>query len=134
MEQGHGGPYRGHICIFITFALRVNASATSSAIIQILQLTKPFFCTIFRQRFRSAIGSAVSLLHFFAASVMADDVAEAFTRNAKVMKMLDTEKYDIAVIKPRELINGTTYKLLGTRTPSTVAKLSVFLLPSVTAP
>lgn len=27
---------------------------------------------------------------------MADDVAEAFTRNAKVMKMLDTEKYDIA--------------------------------------
>ena len=41
--------------------------------------------------------------------IMADDVAEAFTRNAKVMKMLYTEKYDIAVIKPRELINGTTY-------------------------
>ena len=41
--------------------------------------------------------------------IMADDVAEAFTRNAKVMKMLDTEKYDIAVIKPRELLNGTTY-------------------------
>lgn len=41
--------------------------------------------------------------------IMADDVAEAFTRHAKVQKLLDTEKYDIAVIKPRELLDGTTY-------------------------
>lgn len=41
--------------------------------------------------------------------IMADDVAEAFTRHAKVQKLLDTEKYDIAVIKPRELMDGTTY-------------------------
>lgn len=41
--------------------------------------------------------------------ILADDVAEAFVRNAKVQKMLDVEKYDLAVIKPRELIDGTTY-------------------------
>ena len=32
-----------------------------------------------------------------------------FVNNAKVQKLLDTEKYDLAVIKPRELMNGTTY-------------------------
>lgn len=41
--------------------------------------------------------------------IMADNVADAFVNNAKVQKLLDTEKYDLAVIKPRELMNGTTY-------------------------
>lgn len=41
--------------------------------------------------------------------VMADDVAEAFTRHAKVQKLLDTKGYDLATIKPRELPNGVTY-------------------------
>lgn len=41
--------------------------------------------------------------------IMADDVADAFVNNAKVQKLLDTEKYDLAVIKPRELMDGTTY-------------------------
>lgn len=41
--------------------------------------------------------------------VMATDVVNAFINNPKVMKLLDTDKYDLAVIKPRELPDGVTY-------------------------
>lgn len=41
--------------------------------------------------------------------IMASDVTAAFLNNAKVQKMLDTKAYDIAIIKPRELPDGTTY-------------------------
>lgn len=41
--------------------------------------------------------------------VMSSDVASAFLKNEKVMKMLDTKAYDLAVIKPKELPNGATY-------------------------
>jgi len=41
--------------------------------------------------------------------IMADDVATAFINHAKVQKLLDINKYDLAIIKPRELPNGATY-------------------------
>lgn len=41
--------------------------------------------------------------------VMATDVAAAFLNNEKVLKMLDTKNYDLAVIAPRQLPNGATY-------------------------
>ena len=44
--------------------------------------------------------------------IMASDVASAFLKSDKVMKMLDVKAYDLAVIKPKELPNGATY--LGT--------------------
>lgn len=44
--------------------------------------------------------------------IMASDVASAFLKSEKVMKMLDVKAYELAAIKPRELPNGATY--LGT--------------------
>jgi hypothetical protein len=41
--------------------------------------------------------------------IMSDDVANAFINHPKVKELLDIRNYDIAVIKPRELPNGTTY-------------------------
>lgn len=41
--------------------------------------------------------------------IMARDVANAFVANTKVRDVLDIDAYDLAVIKPRELPNGTTY-------------------------
>ncbi|MCL2107807.1 MAG: major capsid protein [Oscillospiraceae bacterium] len=41
--------------------------------------------------------------------IMASDVVEAFKTNEKVMKVLDTKSYDLAVLKPRQLPNGATY-------------------------
>ena len=44
--------------------------------------------------------------------VMGTGVANAFVGNAKVQKVLDVKNYNLAVIQPRQLPNGTTY--LGT--------------------
>lgn len=41
--------------------------------------------------------------------IMAEDVATAFVNHAKVKEVLDVKAYDLAVIKPRQLPNGTTY-------------------------
>ncbi len=41
--------------------------------------------------------------------IMGDGALEAFLADEEVMKMLDTQRYDLAVIKPKELPNGATY-------------------------
>ena len=41
--------------------------------------------------------------------IMADDVVMDFLNDTKVQKLLDVKGYDLAVIKPQELPNGTTY-------------------------
>lgn len=44
--------------------------------------------------------------------VMADDVADVFMNNEKVIKLLDTRNYNLAVLQPKQLPDGVTY--LGT--------------------
>lgn len=41
--------------------------------------------------------------------IMGDEALEAFIMDEEVQKLLDVERYDLAVIKPRELPNGVTY-------------------------
>lgn len=41
--------------------------------------------------------------------IMADNVVTDFLNDTKVQKLLDVKGYDLAVIKPQELPNGTTY-------------------------
>lgn len=41
--------------------------------------------------------------------IMGDEALEAFIMDGEVQKLLDVERYDLAVIKPRELPNGVTY-------------------------
>lgn len=42
-------------------------------------------------------------------AIMGETALESFLADEEVMKMLDVQRYDIAVIKPKELPNGTTY-------------------------
>ena len=41
--------------------------------------------------------------------IMGDEALESFLADEEVLKMLDVERYDLAVIKPKELPNGVTY-------------------------
>lgn len=41
--------------------------------------------------------------------IMGDGALESFLADEEVLKMLDVERYDLAVIKPKELPNGVTY-------------------------
>lgn len=41
--------------------------------------------------------------------IMGDEALEAFIMDEEVQKLLDVERYDLAVIKPRKLPNGVTY-------------------------
>ena len=41
--------------------------------------------------------------------IMSKDVAKAFINHEKVKSLLDIKAYDLAVIKPREMLNGLTY-------------------------
>lgn len=41
--------------------------------------------------------------------VMGSDVAKAFINHEKVMKQLDVKNYNLAVIQPKQLLNGVTY-------------------------
>lgn len=41
--------------------------------------------------------------------IMGDEALETFIMDEEVQKLLDVERYDLAVIKPRELPNGVTY-------------------------
>lgn len=41
--------------------------------------------------------------------IMGDEALESFLADEEVLKRLDVERYDLAVIKPKELPNGVTY-------------------------
>lgn len=41
--------------------------------------------------------------------IMGDEALESFLADEETLKMLDVERYDLAVIKPKELPNGVTY-------------------------